>query len=230
MLGSLAGFLYANGRRVLIVAVIGAIAAAVFGFGVAKRMSPYGADDPATQSVQASNRYKDAAGHLIDPGVVALVSSGNVHSAAARQRVDQVADQLRHSSERRGRPHLLHEPQPGDGLERRALDVRARVLQAALRQGAEGRRHPDREPLQRPARRQARRRGDGERPGQHPGRARPRARRAARVPDHPAAVAAVLPLARRGAAAAAARRPDDRRHVLRAAGGRRASSTCRCSR
>src|ERR1700749_4830602 len=97
MLGNLAGFLYANGRRVLIVAVIGAVAAAVFGFGVAKRMSPYGADDPATQSVQASNRYKDAAGHLIDPGVVALVSSGNVHGAAARQRVDQVADQLRHA-------------------------------------------------------------------------------------------------------------------------------------
>jgi RND superfamily putative drug exporter len=95
MLESLAGFLYANGRRVLIVAVIGAVLAGVFGFGVAKRMSPYGADDPATQSVQASNRYKDAAGHLIDPGVVALVSSGDVHSAAARARVNQVAGELR---------------------------------------------------------------------------------------------------------------------------------------
>src|SRR5882757_918060 len=97
MLGRLAAFLYANGRRVLIVAVVGAIAAGAFGFGVAKRMSPYGADDPATQSVQAANRYKDAAGHLIDPGVVALVSTGDVQSAAARARVNQVASQLEHA-------------------------------------------------------------------------------------------------------------------------------------
>src|SRR5437764_418306 len=95
MLARLAAFLHANGRRVLVIAVLGAIAAGVFGFGVAKRMSPYGADDPATQSVQASNRYKTAAGHLIDPGVVALVSAGNVHSAAARARVDDVAAELR---------------------------------------------------------------------------------------------------------------------------------------
>src|SRR5438477_9604049 len=97
MLTRLAGFLYAHGRRVLLVAVVGAIAAGAFGFGVAKRMSPYGADDPATQSVQASNRYKAAAGHLIDPGVVALVSSGDVHSIAARNRVNEVATQLEHA-------------------------------------------------------------------------------------------------------------------------------------
>src|SRR5258707_13090543 len=87
MLGRLAAFLYGNGRRVLIVAVVGAIAAGAFGFGVAKRMSPYGADDPATQSVQASNRYKTAAGRQIDPGPVAIFSSGGVRSAAARARV-----------------------------------------------------------------------------------------------------------------------------------------------
>src|SRR6266566_4096273 len=97
MLARLAAFLYANGRRVLVVAVVGAIAAGVFGFSVAKRMSPYGADDPATQSVQASNRYKAAAGHLIDPGVVALVSTGDVHTAKARERVSEVAAELRHA-------------------------------------------------------------------------------------------------------------------------------------
>ena len=69
MLARLASFLYAHGRKVLLAALIGVVAAGVFGFGVAKRLSPYGADDPATQSVQASNRYKTAAGHLIDPGV-----------------------------------------------------------------------------------------------------------------------------------------------------------------
>ncbi len=69
--------------------------AGVFGAGVAKRLSPYGANDPATQSVQATNRYQDAAGQQIEAGVVALVSSGNVQTPAARQRVGAVAAQLR---------------------------------------------------------------------------------------------------------------------------------------
>src|SRR5436309_110251 len=99
MLARLAAFLQSHGKRVLLVTVAGAVAAGVFGFGVAKRMSPYGADDPATQSVQASNRYKHAAGHLIDPGVVAVISSGNVRTAAARQRVDTVARELQHAPE-----------------------------------------------------------------------------------------------------------------------------------
>jgi hypothetical protein len=67
MLTNLATFLYANGRRVLLVAVLGAAIAGAFGFGVAKHMSPYGANDPATQSVQATNRFEAAAGRKIDP-------------------------------------------------------------------------------------------------------------------------------------------------------------------
>ena len=95
MLARLATFLHAHGRRVLLVAVLGAAIAGAFGFGVGKRLSPYGATDPATQSVQATNRFQAAAGRQIDAGVVALVSSGNVRSAAARARVTQVAAQLR---------------------------------------------------------------------------------------------------------------------------------------
>ena len=49
MLTNLATFIHANGRRVLLVAVLAAAIAGAFGFGVAKHMSPYGADDPATQ-------------------------------------------------------------------------------------------------------------------------------------------------------------------------------------
>ena len=95
MLSRLATFLHAHGRRVLFVAVIGAAVAGVFGAGVAKRLSPYGANDPATQSVQATNRYQAAAGQQIEAGVVALVSSGDVQTPAARQRVGAVAAQLR---------------------------------------------------------------------------------------------------------------------------------------
>ena len=91
----LATFAYSNRRRVLFAAVIGAAIAGVFGAGVSNRLSPYGADDPATQSVQATNRFQAATGRQIAPGVVALVSSGDVRSFAARQRVEGVAAELR---------------------------------------------------------------------------------------------------------------------------------------
>ena len=94
MLARLAMFLQTHGRKVLLVAVVGFAVAGAFGFGVAKRLSPYGANDPATQSVQASNRYQTVAGHQINPGVVAVVASGNVRTAGARARVTQVAGEL----------------------------------------------------------------------------------------------------------------------------------------
>jgi RND superfamily putative drug exporter len=98
----LATFLHANGRRVLAVAIVAAAIAGAFGASVAKHMSPYGADDPATQSVQARNRFEHAAGRQIDAGVVALVQPGEVRSSAAKARVSQVAAQLR------AQPHVAH--------------------------------------------------------------------------------------------------------------------------
>jgi uncharacterized membrane protein YdfJ with MMPL/SSD domain len=95
MLARLATFLDAHGRRVLLVAVIGTAIAGAFGFGVAKHMSPYGADDPATQSVQATTRFEAAAGRKIDPGIVAIVSGGDVRTHAVERRVEQVAGQVR---------------------------------------------------------------------------------------------------------------------------------------
>src|SRR5271169_4568514 len=97
MFGKLARFAYANGRRVLFVAVIGAATAGVFGIGVAKRLSPYGAEDPSTQSVRAMNRYQAAAGRQIDPGIIALVSIGSVRGASGERRVHEVEAQLRSS-------------------------------------------------------------------------------------------------------------------------------------
>jgi RND superfamily putative drug exporter len=95
MLARLAGFLHARRRPVLYAAVLVAVVAGVFGSSVAQHMSPYGANDPATQSVQASNRFQAAAGRQQDPGVIALVRVGNVSSNAARARVQQVADLLK---------------------------------------------------------------------------------------------------------------------------------------
>jgi RND superfamily putative drug exporter len=95
MFARLAAFLYTNRRRVLIAAGIGAVLAAVLGAGVANKLSPYGANDPNTQSVKATHRFEAAAGRQIDAGVIALVRAGDVHSAAAAQRVGKVAAQLR---------------------------------------------------------------------------------------------------------------------------------------
>jgi uncharacterized membrane protein YdfJ with MMPL/SSD domain len=101
MFGKLARLAHENSRRVLFVAVIGAAVAGVFGAGVEKHMSPYGANDPATQSVQAERRFEAAAGRKIDPGIVAIVSAGAVKSPAVERRVGQVVDQLR------GEPDVL---------------------------------------------------------------------------------------------------------------------------
>src|SRR5438067_13065784 len=95
MLGRLAGFLHAHRRPVLYVALAGAVIAAVFGGSVAQHLSPYGASDPASQSVQATNRFKAATHRQADPGIVALVHVANVRSAQAQRRVAQVAATLR---------------------------------------------------------------------------------------------------------------------------------------
>jgi uncharacterized membrane protein YdfJ with MMPL/SSD domain len=95
MFEKLATFVYSNRRRVLFVAVIGVAIAGVFGAGVSRHLSPYGTDDPATQSVPAKDRFQAATGRQIDPGVIALVAIGGVRSRAARQRVESVAAELR---------------------------------------------------------------------------------------------------------------------------------------
>src|SRR5207302_1231905 len=76
-------------------AVIGAAVAGFFGVSVSKSLWPYDARDPATQSVQATNRFESATGRQIDPGIIALVKSGNVRTPTARHRVNQVVDELR---------------------------------------------------------------------------------------------------------------------------------------
>jgi uncharacterized membrane protein YdfJ with MMPL/SSD domain len=95
MFVKLAKFAHTHRRRVLFVAVIAAAIAAVLGIGVAKRLSPYSATDPATQSAQAERRFEAAAGRKIDPGIVAIVSAGAVGSPAVERRVGQVVTELR---------------------------------------------------------------------------------------------------------------------------------------
>jgi uncharacterized membrane protein YdfJ with MMPL/SSD domain len=93
MFGALANLANSRAKIVLVVAVVGAILAGALGSGVADRLDPYGAEDPATESIQAGNRLEDAG--YREPSVIVLVDSGNVESPAAKKKVDAVAAQLK---------------------------------------------------------------------------------------------------------------------------------------
>ncbi len=86
--------IHGHHRGVLLTALAVAIVAAVFGIGVSKRLDPYDADDPSTQSVQAANLFQAQSKRQIDPGVIAIVASGPLRTTAARRRVESVARTL----------------------------------------------------------------------------------------------------------------------------------------
>ena len=77
---------------VVIVSVVLFAAAGVAGAGVADRLDPYGADDPDTESVEASDRLEEAGYRGV--GVVVLVNDVDVTTAAGRERVDALADEI----------------------------------------------------------------------------------------------------------------------------------------
>ena len=158
MLTNLATFIHANGRRVLLVALLAAAIAGVFGFGVAKHMSPYGADDPATQSVQATNRFEAAAGPQDRPRGRRARERRRRPQPRGRAARRAGRGRLRAEPRRRERGQLLRHPRPRDGLPRRALDLRRRVLQAEIGHADARRRTADGGSVRRPARRAARRR------------------------------------------------------------------------
>jgi uncharacterized membrane protein YdfJ with MMPL/SSD domain len=89
MLAALANLATRRARTVVIAAVVGAVIAGALGAGVASRLDPYGADDPATQSVQADNRLDDAG--FQDLGVIVLLTNADVNSAATKHRVESLA-------------------------------------------------------------------------------------------------------------------------------------------
>ena len=82
-----------RGKTVVIVAVFMAIVAGMLGAGVADRLDPYGADDPATESVRAAERLQDAG--YRETSVVVLVHGVDVDSAAGRQRIGALTKRIR---------------------------------------------------------------------------------------------------------------------------------------
>src|SRR5437016_3907135 len=86
---TLAKFVGRQPKRVVAAAVALAVVAGLFGFGVAGRLGPYGADDPATDSVKTSNALEHATGLTTSDSVVVLVRS------PSRARVGSVTAVLR---------------------------------------------------------------------------------------------------------------------------------------
>ena len=81
-----------RGKGVVIAAVAFSIIAGALGAGVADRLDPYGADDPATESVKASDRLEEAG--YREAGVIVLIDDVDVESAAGRDRVEAIAQEV----------------------------------------------------------------------------------------------------------------------------------------
>jgi uncharacterized membrane protein YdfJ with MMPL/SSD domain len=84
----LAKFTGAHPKRVLLTALVLAVVAGVFGFGVADRLGPYGADDPATESVKTSEALERATGLTTTDNVVVLIRGGATAPVVAALRDD----------------------------------------------------------------------------------------------------------------------------------------------
>jgi RND superfamily putative drug exporter len=92
MFNSLASLAQRHGKRTVIFAAIFFVIAGALGGGVASKLGPYGADDPATESVKAADRL-EADGYR-DPGVIVLLQHTSPTSSAGQQRVRQVEQEL----------------------------------------------------------------------------------------------------------------------------------------
>ncbi len=96
MFDALARFADGNARRIGIFAILFFLLAGAVGGSVADRLDPYGADDPATETVEAREQLRDAG--LRVPAVIAVVEDAPVAEPSTRARVEA----LEHSVERRG--------------------------------------------------------------------------------------------------------------------------------
>jgi uncharacterized membrane protein YdfJ with MMPL/SSD domain len=97
MFDALARLADGSAKRVVIVAAIFFVFAGAVGGSVADRLDPYGADDPATETVKAAKLLEDS-GHR-DTAVVVLFQNADVPSPATKSRVERVENELRKRSD-----------------------------------------------------------------------------------------------------------------------------------
>src|SRR3954464_6552706 len=93
MFNGLASLAQRRGRRVVIFAVIFFIVAGALGGGVASKLAPYGADDPATESVKAGDRLNDDG--FRQASVIVLVQNVDPGSKPGRARISGIESRLK---------------------------------------------------------------------------------------------------------------------------------------
>jgi RND superfamily putative drug exporter len=98
MFDSLATLATGRARRIGLLAIVFFLLAGAIGGSVADRLDPYGAEDPATETVQAMDRLEEAG--LRIPAVIAVVEDAPVADTATKQRVVALERQVR------GRPDV----------------------------------------------------------------------------------------------------------------------------
>ena len=93
MFDTLARLADGKARRVGLIAIVFFVLAGAVGGGVASRLNPYSADDPATETVKAREQLQDAG--LRVPAVVAVVENAPLASASSRARVEALERSVR---------------------------------------------------------------------------------------------------------------------------------------
>jgi RND superfamily putative drug exporter len=93
MFDALARFADANARRVGLLALAFFLLAGALGGTVASRLDPYGADDPATETVKARERLENAG--LRVPSIVAVVENAPLAKPSSRARVEALEREVR---------------------------------------------------------------------------------------------------------------------------------------
>ncbi len=93
MFDSLARLADSKARRVALIALAFFLLAGAIGGSVADRLDPYGAEDPATETVQAMDRLEEAG--LRIPAVIAVVEDAPVAQPATKRRVEALEQQVR---------------------------------------------------------------------------------------------------------------------------------------
>src|SRR5919108_6548979 len=92
MFSSLADLATRRGKLVVIAAALFFAGAGALGAGVADRLDPYGADDPDTESVIATDRLEDAG--YRPTSVVVLIEGVDATSPAGERRIAEVTRQV----------------------------------------------------------------------------------------------------------------------------------------
>src|SRR6476620_11582461 len=93
MFDALARLADGKARRIGLFAILFFLVAAALGGGVASRLDPSGAGDPATETVEARERLQDAGLHV--PAVMAVVENAPVTAASSRARVEALERSVR---------------------------------------------------------------------------------------------------------------------------------------